>query len=102
MPENGDHGPFCCGKASWWAVPKGAFVCSVCGKAVPERLTACKECKHSIYSPEGGSNLTSCYAQGRIPVFDCWNGTWTTWGIIPLAVKINTGKEPCPYFEAKQ
>ncbi len=66
-----------------------------------EKLTACRDCEHSIPPDGGGPNAASCMARGSISVFNCWNGRWTPYEIVPVACKVNTGEGPCNYFKAK-
>lgn len=91
MPDLHDNGPFCCGKASWWAEPKRMFVCSQCGKEFPEKLTACKECKH-----EG--RHWCCNEHVRTRRFNAKEGNYDF--VTPLCSDVNTDGH-CDQFKAK-
>jgi RNA polymerase subunit RPABC4/transcription elongation factor Spt4 len=65
-----------------------------------EKLTACKRCQYVVPSDDGPSSHC-CRAQGKIPVFDSWNGHTITYPIIPMAIRVNSDGH-CPHFEEKE
>ncbi len=88
MPDLHDNGPFCCGKASWWSPTKKAFVCSHCTKMFPEKLTACKDCKHLLLNMQG--HVQRCGAEAADGErFDSFTGT-VFHMYSPLTALVNT------------
>lgn len=68
-----------------------------------EKLKACRDCKHSRRGNAGSARtviaLAECSRENLLS-FSAWNGRPEPYSA-PLCVQVNTGEEPCSYFEAK-